>query len=134
MSIKEDYWGMFLNIYCMVIYLSQLISIIILGLGFILLIVMWVVNKDKYEVIDIYGKVIINWLISLFIYFLICGILVFIFIGIIGFGILVLLNLIFVIVVVIKVNDGQVWVYLLSIKFLKQCYRMVRQKGQGLYE
>jgi uncharacterized Tic20 family protein len=50
---------------------------------------------------------------------LICGILVFIFIGIIGLGILALLNLIFAIVAAIKANDGQVWVYPLSIKFLK---------------
>ncbi|MAP19669.1 MAG: hypothetical protein CL589_14815 [Alteromonadaceae bacterium] len=119
MSTKEDYWGMPLNTYCMAIHLSQLTSIIIPGLGLILPIVMWAANKDKHEAIDIHGKVTINWLISLFIYSLICGILVFIFIGIIGLGILALLNLLFAIVAAIKANDGQVWVYPLSIKFLK---------------
>ena len=119
MSTKEDYWGMPLNTYCMAIHLSQLTSIIIPGLGLILPIVMWAANKDKHEAIDIHGTVTINWLISLFIYSLICGILVFIFIGIIGLGILALLNLIFAIVAAIKANDGHVWVYPLSIKFLK---------------
>ena len=119
MSTKEDYWGMPLNTYCMAIHLSQLTSIIIPGLGLILPIVSWAANKDKHEAIDIHGKVTINWLISLFIYSLICGILVFIFIGIIGLGILALLNLLFAIVAAIKANDGQVWVYPLSIKFLK---------------
>lgn len=116
---KEEYWGMPLNTYCMLIHLSQLASIVIPGLGFILPIVMWASNKDKHEAIDIHGKVTINWLISLFIYSVICGILVFIIIGIFGLALLALLNIIFAIVAAVKANDGQVWVYPLSITFLK---------------
>ena len=116
---REEYWGMPLNTYCMMIHLSQLTSIIIPGLGFILPIVMWAMNKDKDEEIDKHGKVTINWLISLFIYSVVCGILVVIFIGIIGLIILALLNFIFAIIAAIKANDNQLWVYPLSIKFLK---------------
>tara|TARA_B110000238_G_C15898248_1_gene340811 strand:+ start:108 stop:470 length:363 start_codon:yes stop_codon:yes gene_type:complete len=116
---REEYWGMPLNTYCMMIHLSQLTSIIIPGLGFILPIVMWAMNKDKDEEIDKHGKVTINWLISLFIYSVVCWILVFIFIGIIGLIILALLNFIFAIIAAIKANDNQLWVYPLSIKFLK---------------
>jgi uncharacterized Tic20 family protein len=116
---QEEYWGMPLNTYCMMIHLSQLTSIIIPGLGFILPIVMWAMNKDKNDEIDKHGKATINWLISLFIYSIVCGILVFIFIGIVGFIILALLNFIFAIIASIKANDGQLWIYPLSIKFLK---------------
>ena len=70
----QEYWGMPLNTYCMLIHLSQLTSIIVPGLGFILPIVMWAVNKDKHQDIDMHGKVTVNWLISLFIYSLICGV------------------------------------------------------------
>lgn len=116
---QEEYWGMPLNTYCMMIHLSQLTSIIIPGLGFILPIVMWAMNKDKNEKIDKHGKVTINWLISLFIYSLVCGILVFILVGVIGLIVLALLNFIFAIIAAIKANNNQLWIYPLSIKFLK---------------
>ncbi|RJG42389.1 DUF4870 domain-containing protein [Motilimonas pumila] len=116
---KEEYWGMPLNTYCMLIHLSQLTSIIIPGLGLILPIVMWAMNKDKSDAIDKHGKITVNWLISLFIYSIICGVLVFIFIGIFGFIILAILNFVFAVIAAIKANDGQFWVYPMSIKFLK---------------
>ena len=116
---SEEYWGMPLNTYCMVLHLSQLSSIIIPGLGFILPIVMWATNKDKNEEIDKHGKVTINWLISLFIYSIVCWILVFILIGIVGLVILALLNFVFAIIAAIKANDNELWTYPLSIKFLK---------------
>ncbi|ASP49754.1 DUF4870 domain-containing protein [Cognaticolwellia beringensis] len=116
---REEYWGMPLNTYCMLIHLSQLTSIIIPGLGFILPIVMWTMNKDKNEEIDKHGKTTMNWLISLFIYSVVCGILVFIFIGIIGLIVLAVLNLVFAIIAAIKANDNQLWHYPLSIKFFK---------------
>ena len=116
---SEEYWGMPLNTYCMLIHLSQLTSIIIPGLGFILPIVMWATNKDKNDLIDKHGKITVNWIISLFIYSVICGILTFIVIGIFGFFLLAILNFLFAIIAAVKANDGQVWTYPLSIKFLK---------------
>ncbi|GAA6186146.1 MULTISPECIES: DUF4870 domain-containing protein [Alteromonadaceae] len=116
---KEEYWGMPLNTYCMLIHLSQLTSIIIPGLGFILPIVMWATNKDKNELIDVHGKITVNWLISVFIYSIVCAILVFVFIGVLGLIVLAVLNLVFAIIAAIKANNGEVWVYPLSIKFIK---------------
>jgi len=115
----QEYWGMPLNTYCMLIHLSQLTSIIVPGLGLILPIVMWAVNKDKHQDIDMHGKVTVNWLISLFIYSLICGVLTLIIIGMFGLIILAILNFIFAIVAAIKANKGELWVYPLSITFLK---------------
>ena len=116
---SEEYWGMPLNTYCMLIHLSQLTSILIPGLGFILPIVMWAANKDKSTAIDIHGKITVNWLISLLIYSIVCGILVFLFIGVLGLFLLAILNFIFAIIAATKANDGKVWVYPISIKFLK---------------
>ncbi len=118
-SENNEYWGMPLNTYCMLLHLSQLTSIIAPGLGFILPIVMWATNKDKNEQINLHGKVTVNWLISLFIYSIVCSILVFVFVGIIGLIVLAVLNFIFAIIAAIKANEGQVWVYPLSIQFLK---------------
>jgi uncharacterized Tic20 family protein len=116
---QEEYWGMSLKSYCMLIHLSQLSSIVAPGLGFILPIIMWVANKDKSEAIDRHGKVTINWIISCLIYSIVCGVLTLIFIGVIGFVVLGILNFLFAIIAAVKANDGNLWVYPLSIKFLK---------------
>jgi uncharacterized Tic20 family protein len=116
---EDNYWGMPLNTYCMLLHLSQLSSIIVPGLGFVLPIVMWATNKDKNAEIDRHGKVTINWMISLFIYSLICGVLWIVIIGMLGFFVLVILNLIFAIIAAVKANNGELWVYPLSIRFFK---------------
>ena len=116
---EEEYWGMPLHTYCMLLHLSQLASVIIPGLGFVLPVVMWATNKDKNEAIDRHGKVTLNWMISLFIYSVICVLLWIILIGIFGFFILVILNLVFAIVAAVKANNGELWVYPLSIRFFK---------------
>ncbi|MEP1447346.1 MAG: DUF4870 domain-containing protein [Paraglaciecola sp.] len=116
---EDKYWGMPLNTYCMLLHLSQLASIIMPGLGFILPIVMWATNKDKNAEIDKHGKVTLNWMISLFIYSIVCVVLWIVIIGMLGFFILVILNLIFAIIAAVKANDGELWVYPFSIKFFK---------------
>jgi uncharacterized Tic20 family protein len=58
-------------------------------------------------------------MISLFIYSIICAVLWIVIIGMLGFGILVILNLVFAIVAAIKANNGELWVYPLSIRFFK---------------
>lgn len=116
---EEDYWGMPAKTYCMLLHLSQLTSIIAPGLGLLIPVLMWVVNKDKNEKIDKHGRVTINWILSLLIYSIICGILTLIFIGMLGFIVLALLNIIFAIIAAVKANDDELWPYPLSIKFLK---------------
>lgn len=116
---EAEYWGMPLNTYCMLIHLSQLSSIVVPGLGFVMPVVMWAANKDRHERIDRHGKVTINWLFSLFIYSLICGVLTFIFIGVIGFMILGLLNLVFAVIAAVKANNDELWEYPMSIKLMK---------------
>ena len=116
---EDNYWGMPLKTYCMLLHLSQLSSIIVPGLGFVLPIVMWATNKDKNEEIDRHGKVTLNWMISLFIYSLVCVVLWIVLIGMLGFFVLVILNLIFAIVAAVKANNGELWGYPLSIQFFK---------------
>lgn len=119
MNDQQEYWGMPVNTYCMLLHLSQLSSIIIPGLGFIMPFVMWAANKDKSETIDIHGKVTVNWLISFVIYSLISGILVVLLVGIFGLILLAALNILFAIIAAIKANNGELWEYPLSIRFLK---------------
>lgn len=117
-NVGEAYWGMPLKTYCMLIHLSQLSSIVIPGLGFIMPIIMWVANKDKHERIDQHGKATINWIISCVIYSFICTVLTFLFIGIFGLILLGFLNFLFAVIAAVKANDDKLWTYPLSIKFL----------------
>lgn len=116
---EKMYWGLTARTYCTLIHVSQLASIVIPGLGLILPIVMWIAHKDQNEDIDKHGKVTANWLISLVIYSIICGILLLIFIGAFGLMILGILNLIFAIIAALKANGGELWHYPLSINFFK---------------
>ncbi|MDC8831944.1 DUF4870 domain-containing protein [Alteromonas gilva] len=119
MEQQDQYWGMSLRSYCMLIHLSQLTSIVAPGLGFIMPIILWVANKDQHPDIDRHGKVTVNWIISFVIYAIVSVILFLIFIGSLGILVLVVLNFLFAVIAAVKANNGQLWAYPLSIKFLK---------------
>lgn len=116
---QDKYWGMPLNTYCMLLHLSQLSSVLVPVLGFVMPVVMWATNKDNNAEIDRHGKVTLNWMISLFIYSAICVLLWILIIGMLGFFVLIILNVVFALVAAIKANNGELWVYPLSIKFFK---------------
>lgn len=112
-------WGMNLNTFCMLMHLSQLSSFVVPGAGIVLPIVMWATNKDEFPLVDQHGREIMNWMLSLFIYSLICIPLMFIIVGFFALFILVLLNLIFAIMGAVNANDGKLWRYPLCIRFFK---------------
>ncbi|WP_352109444.1 DUF4870 domain-containing protein [Glaciecola sp. XM2] len=126
MESSQNYWGMQLKSYCTLIHLSQFFSIIAPGLGFIAPIVLWIAQKDRHHEIDKHGKVTINWIISFTIYLAVIVILLFAYVHVLGiilsviaFILVMLLNFIFAVIATFKANDGKLWVYPLSIKFLK---------------
>jgi uncharacterized Tic20 family protein len=82
-------------------------------------IVIWQIKKHDLPGVDPHGKMVTNWLISAFIYSLICFILSFILIGFPLMFVLAVLAVIFPVIGGIKANDGQLWKYPLTITFLK---------------
>jgi len=112
-------WGMEVNTFCMLMHLSQLSSVVMPGLGLILPIIMWATNKDGSTIVDNHGKRILNWTISALIYSAVSGMLMLVFVGIIGFIAIIICNLIFAIIGAVKANSGVAWGYPLSIKFFK---------------
>ncbi|HEY0461162.1 MAG TPA: DUF4870 domain-containing protein [Pyrinomonadaceae bacterium] len=108
----EKQMGMFLH-------LSQLINLIIPPVGIIAPIVLWQMNKDKMPALDAHGKMIVNWLISSIIYAIISGILTLVIIGVFGLLAIGVLSVVFPIIGGIKANNGELWEYPLTIKFLK---------------
>jgi uncharacterized Tic20 family protein len=100
-------------------HLSQLI-IFITGFGSLIVpLILWITQKEKVYKMDVHGKSIINFQLSLIIYFLLCipGILFF-GLGLLGFVVLGLLSFIFPIINAIKASNGETPKYPLTFNFI----------------
>lgn len=104
--------------YAMFIHISQFAGVIIPGLGWILPLVLWLTRKDTSSYIDANGKIVMNWIISCFLYAIGASILIFILIGIPLLIALGVCSLVFTIIGAIRANEGIIWAYPLSIKFI----------------
>jgi len=101
-------------------HLSQLLDLVTGVGGFVVPLVIWLTQKDKVFGMDTHGKMILNFQISIFIYSIICIPLIFLF----GLGIILLIGIAIVAIVfpilnAIKVSNGEVPVYPLTIEFIK---------------
>lgn len=105
-------WGVF-------IHLSQFLAYLIPLAGIIAPIILWQLKKNESTVIDQHGKIVLNWILTEFILFFICGLLVFIVIGIPMLFVVGAIGLIFPIIGTIKAGNGEIWPYPCSIRFFK---------------
>lgn len=115
----RDLLGMDQNTYCVLLHLSQFMGYIFPLVGFAAPVVLWMMNREKYPVVDAHGKVVLNWLISSLIYYGVFAVLAVILIGIPFIVALSILSLVFIIMGAVKANNGEVWRYPLSIEFIK---------------
>jgi len=106
-----------INSYCMFMHLAQFGGFIIPFAGFVAPVIMWVINKDKSDVIDKNGKIILNWMLSALIYGVGSAILCLVLIGIPLLIALGVCHIVFVIIGATRANEGKLWEYPLSIKF-----------------
>lgn len=109
---EERQMGMF-------VHLAQLANLVLFPVGVIIPIVLWQSKKEQMPALDAHGKMVVNWMISAVIYGIVSFVLVFLIIGIFLLIALGLLSVIFPIVGAIKANNGELWEYPLTIKFLK---------------
>ncbi|GAA4326251.1 DUF4870 domain-containing protein [Pontixanthobacter gangjinensis] len=101
-------------------HLSQLLDLVTGVGGFIVPLVLWLTQKDKVAGMDMHGKMILNFQISLFIYSIFCIPLILLFgLGILGLIIIGLIALILPIMNALKVSNGEMPYYPLTIEFLK---------------
>jgi uncharacterized protein len=105
-------WGLFLH-------LSLLAGFIVPLAGLITPIVIWQLKKNELPDLDVHGKNIVNWIISDLIYMAIGYLLMFVLIGIPVLIALGIISVIFPIIGGIKANNGEVWRYPLTIRFVK---------------
>ncbi len=100
-------------------HLSQLVTLVT-GFGSLIVpLIIWVTQKEKVFQMDTHGKNIINFQLSLIIYFIICIPLILLFgLGILGFIVLGIIAIIFPVINAIKASNGETPTYPLSFNFI----------------
>lgn len=102
----------------MFVHFSLLAGLVVPLAGFVLPVVLWQTKKGEMPSIDAHGKAVVNWMISSLIYTVVCIVLAFVIIGIPLLIVLGILSIVFPILGGLKANDGVLWRYPLSIRFL----------------
>lgn len=103
----------------MFLHLSQLAGLIVPAGGIILPIVLWQTQKDKMPALDAHGKMVVNWMISALIYAVVSIPLMIVLVGFLTLLAVAVLHIVFPIIGAVKANNGELWEYPLTIKFLK---------------
>ncbi|MBC01854.1 MAG: hypothetical protein CMJ34_00935 [Phycisphaerae bacterium] len=103
--------GTELNNYLIFMHLSQLGSLVVPMVGFVIPLVMWLVRKDENDLIDLQGREIINWLIFELIAVVVCLVLSFVIIGIPMLIVLGVLGIVFPIIGAVKASKGEFYRY-----------------------
>ncbi len=101
------------------LHLSQLANLIIPFAGIVIPIIIWQTQKDTTPALDAHGKIVVNWIISSVIYAIVSVILAFVLIGFLTLFAVAIMGIVFPIIGGIKANNGELWEYPLTIKFLK---------------
>lgn len=100
------------KLFAMLIYVSSFFTTIVGPL------IIWLLKKDS-AFVDFHGKAYFNFIISYFIYSLICILFTIVFIGFIGLVIFGIMAFIFTIIAAIKSFEGNDYRIPLSIRFIK---------------
>jgi len=103
----------------MFLHLSQLAGLIVPFGGIILPVVLWQTQKDKMPALDAHGKMVVKWMISALIYGAVSVVLMLVLVGFLTIFAVAILHIVFPIIGAIKANNGELWEYPLTIKFLK---------------
>lgn len=109
---NDNTWNMLCHLSAIAGYFS--------GIGFILgPLIVWLVKKDQIASVDAHGKESLNFHLSLFIYYIVCALLMIVVVGIPLLIALAIFNLVMIIVASIKASNGELYRYPLTIRFIK---------------
>ncbi|WP_339900376.1 DUF4870 domain-containing protein [uncultured Gilvimarinus sp.] len=104
--------------YSMLLHFSQLCGFVVPMCGWIVPLILWIIKRDD-PYIDQQGKVVFNWIISSFIYFVVCLILMMVVVGVFLMVALGVVSIIFIIIGAIRAKDGVIQNYPMSIGFFR---------------
>ncbi len=101
------------------LHLSQLANVFFFPVGIVAPIILWQTQKEKIPAIDAHGKMVANWMISVTIYTVASLILMLVLVGFLTILAVAAMGIAFPIIGAVKANNGELWEYPLTIKFIK---------------
>lgn len=81
--------------------------------------IIWLIKRDDFQMVDEHGKESLNFQISMSIYTIVSFFLCFALIGFLLLPVVLLVNLILVVIASVKANSGDTYLYPFTIKFIK---------------
>ncbi len=105
--------------WAMLCHLAALVGLLGNGIGFLIgPLIVWLWKRGEHPFIDEQGKEALNFQITMFIAFVVAGLLVLVAVGLLLLPILVLLEVILPIVAALKANKGEHYRYPIAIRFI----------------
>ncbi|MDX2416288.1 MAG: DUF4870 domain-containing protein [Xanthomonadales bacterium] len=99
------------NQWAMFIHFSILAGWVVPIGGLIVPIILWQMKKDELPGTVPHAHIVLNWIVSSLVYAVICFILTFILIGLLGFIALAILTIAYAVIGGLKANEGIIWEY-----------------------
>ena len=109
----ERQWAMFCHLAGLAKYIPVPLSNIIAP------VVLWQIKKDQWPFVDDQGKEAVNFQISVTIYVIVCCLLFCVGIGVFLLPVVGVFDLVFMIIAALKANQGELYRYPLTIRFVK---------------
>ena len=81
--------------------------------------IVWQIKKDEYPYVDRHGKEAVNFQISMSIYAIVSGLLIFICVGAFLLAAVGIVDIVFLLIAAVKANNNQFYRYPLTIRFIK---------------
>lgn len=81
--------------------------------------IIWQIKKDEFTFVDEQGKEAVNFQISMLIYGIVAGLLIFACIGLALLPAVIIVDVVFLLIAAVKANNGEHYRYPLTIRFIK---------------
>lgn len=115
------------NTWVMWVHFSHFCGLVVPVLGFVVPYILWQLKKDDHQLVDIHGRIVMNWCITLTIVLLVTGTAIallnkmletqyFVYLT----SAIYLVDLLFTVMGGLKAQKGEIWSYPLAIKFLPE--------------
>lgn len=110
-SKEENTWAMILHLSVFSFYCFPIP-------GLVAPLTIWLIKRNESAYLDAHGKILLNWMLSMVIYFVACIILCLILIGFVLLLAWFVIIIVFPIIAAIKASNGETWPYPMSFRFI----------------
>ncbi len=104
--------------YAMLIHLSGFLSYLLGPVAIVVTLAMWLARKDDSAFVDDHGREAMNYSISIWIYTILAGLLMFAVVGCVLLPALIIFDIVVVIMAAVQASSGEYWRYPITIRMI----------------